>query len=173
MEKHGLSAFLAFRFYCFCNFWQLEGKQQNPFATLQATYFHLHLRAWWGSRAAELPCLLLYTTAKSLEIFMFVSRKMPNNVLMPQISVILILPVNGCWPAQWVQLSFVTSHHRLASFWRQTSMKILWSFLLVHPLSDQRPRALPASLAITTLPLHLKPSGNKPIPIKIAPCQIN
>ena len=51
---------------------------------------------------------------------------MPNNAVMPQSLIVLIVLVDDCRrpPAQWVQSSFVASHHHLASFWRQTNIKI-------------------------------------------------
>ena len=64
---------------------------------------------------------------------LFVSKKTPNNAVTPQSSTVLIVLVDdgSRRPAQWVRSSFAASQHCLASFWRQTNIKISRDFLLV------------------------------------------
>ena len=80
-------------------------------------------------RLVWLWCLFVCNlVAKSHEILMFVCLQKDAKQSCSQSSVALMVPVNNCchWPTQRVQLSKVASQHCLASFWRQTNIKISW-----------------------------------------------
>ena len=60
---------------------------------------------------------------------LFFSKKMPNNAVTWQCSIVLNALVFNVfqigWAGQWVQSSFIVSLHCFASYWKATNIKIL------------------------------------------------
>ena len=59
-----------------------------------------------------------------LRFWCLLSKKMPNNGGMSQSYVVLIVLSDNDLQTQWVWSSFMASQHCLASFWKQTNIKI-------------------------------------------------